>query len=179
MDMPDILALDLATNLGWARGKIGEDPAHGALRLAAVGSTPGEIGRGFLRWFKDQMAFKPAFVTFEAPMPPSQMAGKTTAQTARILMGLAFMAESCATSAGIRYIREVRVRDVRNHFIGSGPKSAIAKRMTIERCQQVGWDPIDDNAADALALWDYQSSILRQKLKLQPKSGPLFQRRRS
>lgn len=175
MEMPEVMTCDLATRLGWARGRVGEVPTYGSFRLAAPGSTPGEIGRGFLRWFKDQMAFKPAVLTFEAPMPPAQMAGKTTAQTARVLMGLAFMAESCATSAGIRTIREVRVSDVRCHFIGSNIPGKRAKQMTIQQCRLYGWDPDDDNAADALALWDYQVSILRQKLKLPPQGGPLFQ----
>jgi hypothetical protein len=32
------------------------------------------------------------------------------------------------------------------------------KQQVIQQCRFLGWHPKDDNAADALALWDYACS---------------------
>jgi hypothetical protein len=65
---------------------------------------------------------------------------------------------------------------VRVHFIGSTRhKRAEAKALTINACHRLGWTPTDDNAADALALWHYQASILDPQLAVQ--TSPLFRRR--
>ncbi|TAI66204.1 hypothetical protein CWO89_09540 [Bradyrhizobium sp. Leo170] len=73
-------------------------------------------------------------------------------------------------------MREARVSDVRAHFLGTNRiKRKEAKVLTIDACHRLGWAPADDNAADALALWHYQASLLEPRLAVQ--TSPLFRRR--
>ncbi|TAI60697.1 hypothetical protein CWO89_39310 [Bradyrhizobium sp. Leo170] len=73
-------------------------------------------------------------------------------------------------------MREARVSDVRGHFLGTNRhKRKEAKAFTIDACHRLGWAPCDDNAADALALWHYQASLLEPRLAVQ--TSPLFRRR--
>jgi hypothetical protein len=99
----------------------------------------------------------------------------STVTTLRVLIGLCAVVEELAHSRGGYDVREARVTDIRRHFIGANLKRKAAKEVTIETCRRLGWAPCDDNAADALALWHYQASILKPELALQ--TSPLFRRR--
>lgn len=96
----------------------------------------------------------PEFVSFEAPW----VGGKTSQDTARKLMGLACFTEYVAHKKGIpeHKVFEVNNREVRTYFIGgnSGGRHVI-KQKVISACQARGWRPVDDDAADALAVLDY------------------------
>jgi hypothetical protein len=155
-----ILALDLATRLGWAQGRAGETPTYGSVLLAQPGDAPGAVFGRFLSWLVAHYnETKPDVVCFEAPMAPSVMAGKTTKSVARILFGLPAIAEALAYRWHIQAF-EADVSDVRGHFIGSRRlKSAIAKRAVFDRCRHLGWKPADDNVSDALAILDYCQAI--------------------
>jgi len=154
-----ILALDIATRTGWAYGKPGELPLSGSERLAPAGSSNGAVGRGLLRWLTDFTKVNAvAALYIEAPMNPQIMGGKTTFGTARMLIGLCFLAETVAEARGIYFIREANVQDVRKHFLGKArPKDK--KREVMARCKALGWDHTDDNEADALALWAYACAV--------------------
>lgn len=126
---------------------------------------------------RDFLSLNPeiAIVVFEAPMVPMHMIGKTNVNTIRMLIGIAAVVEELLYTLGKYDVREAKVSDVRTHFIGSNRnKRAVAKDLTINACYRLGWKPVDDNAADALALWHYQASILEPQLALQV--NPLFRR---
>jgi hypothetical protein len=159
-----ILALDLARKTGWAlRGIKDNAPQSGSIRIAKKDAGMGELLSAWRSYLRDFLSMHPEIgtVVFEAPMDPTIIKGPRRPGTARQLIGLAAVTEELLCTLGKYDIREARVSDVRCHFIGSNRhKRPEAKAFTIKRCFQLGWNPIDDNAADALALWDYQRSIL-------------------
>lgn len=177
--LPRILALDLASRTGWANGCPSDaTPRSGSVRFAREGASMGVLFAGCRQWLSDFLATDPdiKLIVFEAPMTPQQMAGRTTADIMRRLSGLCAVVEELACTRGGYAVREARVSDVRAHFIGSNRhKRDQAKALTISACHRLGWAPSDDNAADALALWHYQASILDPQLAVQ--TSPLFRRR--
>lgn len=158
-----ILALDLATRTGWACGRAQDPvPVSGSVRFGRNGSTPAAVLYACRQWLGGFLSGNPAvqLVVFEAPLIPMFKRGATNIATIRQLMGLCAVVEELLYAKGGYDVREAKVSEVRNHFIGHNPKREIAKAKTIYNCKMLGWDPVDDNAADALALWDYQASLL-------------------
>lgn len=154
-----ILALDLATTFGWCEGATDRQPFYGSERFAPAGADSNAIFGGAVRWLGARLvAFKPRRIVYEAPLAPSLMRGRTNMRTARILLGLPAIIEGVAYTFGVYDVREARVADVRNHFIGSNPRGPEGKRATVARCRQLGFSPTDDNAADAIALWHYAAA---------------------
>lgn len=153
---PLVLALDLSTRTGWACGRAGAEPDHGVLPLpSAIGH--GAIGSSFMdqlyALFQVQHFER---VVMEAPLPP---VGQTHANTARIQYGLAFVTEVFCDRRSIP-VREARPDDWRKAVLGRARFGGTdkAKAACIAWCQAQGWDPQDDNAADALALWRYATT---------------------
>jgi hypothetical protein len=171
-----VLALDLATRFGWCEGEIGGKPRFGSERCAPSGAASPAVFGGFLKWMGTRMqAFRPNVVAYEAPLAPSLMRGKTTVQTSRILLGLPAITEAVCDRVGIYTVLEARVDDVRQHFLGVRTmRGDEAKRAVMARCRQLGLDPPDDNAADAVALWDYVCAM--RNPKLQALRTPLFEK---
>jgi len=158
-----ILALDLARVTGWACGRPGDVPSSGSVIFAKEGASMAAVLSGCRAWLREFLDHKPTirFVVFEAPLLPSFRKGKTTIGTTRQQMGLAAIVEEMLYSKSGYDVREARVADIRTHFLGSNKhKREQAKRLTIAACRARGWTPADDNAADALALWDYQATLL-------------------
>jgi hypothetical protein len=168
-----ILALDLAARSGWAMGYAKDAvPTSGTIRFAREGASMAAVLSNCRLFLRDFLSANPeiGIVVFEAPLVPGFKTGKTTFAATRQLIGLCAVVEEMIytyndldrRNAPFTPIlcREARVSDVRNHFIGKNPKRDIAKAMTIAQCQRLGWKPLDDNEADALALWDYQRSLL-------------------
>ena len=166
-----ILALDLAARTGWALGTVKDDmPESGSIRWAKEGASLACV----LSECRDQLgAFllqHPGIeiVVFEAPMDPTIIKGPRRPGTARMLMGLTGVVEEMIYTGNAKGyfarrvdVREATVAQIRVHFIGSNHrKRDVAKQQTILKCRRLGWKPIDDNAADALALWDYQRACL-------------------
>jgi hypothetical protein len=173
MPIGDVLFLDLATQTGWAEGVPAGQPRYGSIRLAPQGATTSEIFGGLIRFLGQRLqAFPPSLVVFEAPMTPANMGGHTNIRTIRVLIGLVAVAEGVCNRMGVP-VKEVTVGDVRQHFIGTRRlKSAEAKRAVIKQCRMLGYDPSDDNAADALAGWHYATAILDPRTA--HRSTPLF-----
>jgi hypothetical protein len=164
----DILALDIATQLGWARGPLGADvPEFGTVRLGKKGASNPYRYAAALRWTVEAMANdQPDILAIESPI---SIRGFTSQQTARLLFGLPACIMGMAIECGVRDLREHDVRDVRNLFIGRKNLSTdAAKDAVVRRCQQLGWRVPDHNAADACALWAHQCAQIRP--------GPMLQR---
>jgi hypothetical protein len=159
-----ILALDLAARTGWALGRAMDPrPASGSVRFGKDGSSMAAVFHACRRWLDAFLAQNPGvqLVVFESPLVPMFSRGKTTITTIRQLMGLPAIVEEFLYAKGGYDVREARVAEVRVHFLGSNKfRREIAKDKTVARCNLLGWKPVDDNAADALALWDYQASLL-------------------
>ena len=168
-----ILALDLATTTGWAIGEPGEQPESGVLRFGRGNTTHGQIAAEAIAWMIEFLSDRrPEQIVFEQPLPPNFTGGHTTLNTAMITMGLPFLLQGIAYKLGMFNVEAVRVSDVRIFFIGANMKSAEAKQATFDRCQKLGFNPADDNASDALALWCFQCA--KVKPELAHKLTPLF-----
>lgn len=157
-----ILALDLARVTGFAIGRPNEIPRSGSVAFAKEGQSMAAVLSGCRAWLCQFLIDNPTIqlIVFEAPLLPMFKRGKTTIVTIRQLMALAGTVEECLYGKGYD-VREATVAAIRTHFLGSNKhKREEAKRLTVAMCRARGWIAVDDNAADALALWDYQATLL-------------------
>jgi crossover junction endodeoxyribonuclease RuvC len=155
---PDILALDLATRTGWARGVANGEPEFGSVNFGKQGaSNPARFAHALdfaIDIFKCDSP--PDILVIEAPI---KVQAFSVQQAAKMLFGLPAIFMGVAYKCEVRRIYERDVRDVRNVFIGHrNLKTAHAKEAVERRCRQLGWHAPDHNAADALALWAYEST---------------------
>lgn len=174
--MTDVLALDVASVLGWARGGIGSTPVGGSLRLASKGASHAAICAAFGRWLIALTKQKPLpdVVAIEALLPHGAMKGKRT-ENHDLLAFLQGVALHVLFERGIYRIEFYRAVDVRGFFIHDRSlKRDAAKRETVRMCRALGWPADDDNAADACALWAYAGAHIDPRAALLP--TPLFGR---
>lgn len=171
-----IMFLDVATTSGWCEGAPGEKPRHGSIRFAPVGSSPEAVAAGAIKWLGQRLqAFRPNAIVIEAPLDPRHMGKKTNMSTAQLLLGLPVVLGGVAYLSGVFDIRHARADDVRMHFLGFRPKHATAKLDVMDKCKALGFEPQDDNAADAIAGWHFACSIIEPKHA--PDVTPLFGKR--
>lgn len=165
---PAILALDLATRVGWALVEPTAVAAWPVGLLGAAGPVDGVIcgsflineGKGprgrkgisFSRWLDDMLSsHQVGVVAMESPVLSRTM------DAARIAYGLAFLVELVSAHRDCAVI-EVAPATVKKHFAGNGRAD---KTQMIERCRQRGWSPADADAADALAVADWAVHAVR------------------
>jgi hypothetical protein len=169
-----ILALDLASVVGFAHGRPGTVPKFGTQRIAEHGKSRAETYRRFRLWLDLFVSLhKPDLIVFESPAVAAFMTGKTTVDTLKLLYGLSEHLEEWAFRKV--ELREASVSQVRSHFLGRNMKAMFAKPLTIERCKELGWMVEDSDSADACALWDYQVCSLRPDIGVS--NSPLFSSR--
>jgi len=175
--MTDILALDIATVTGWARGTPEGDPTCGSIRFASKGASHGAIFCGAFDWFRDFTESSPPDVlVIEDLLPFRAKMGETHADTARLLAGLHAIIRLVAFKRSIFKVNAVPVSDVRHHFIGGNYKRDQAKGWTVQKCKSLGWlERADEDAADACALWSYWAGRVVPETAL--RVSPLFQAR--
>jgi len=179
----EILAVDLATVTGFARG-FSDDlaPSFGTVKF--VGSKrnhghPGDANHTFalaLQWMTDMIEQNPPdILMIESMLPPDAMRNQTSRQVRDRLAGLHGIVRACAKRGGVGEISEVSVGDVRAHFIGTrGLQRLDAKRAVIERCKALGWNVANDNEGDACAIWSFAVSLIDPQQAL--RVSPLFNR---
>ena len=176
--MTDILAIDLATRTGWARGHVGAHPRWGSVKFGTSTDHNNEIFAQCMRWITQVLqAQKPDVLILEALLPPIAMSkvNATSAAALGRLSGLNAIVRATAHNMGVGEIAEASVGDIRAHFIGTRRMVRFdAKRAVMDRCKRLGWNVEDDNEADSLALWHYACSLIDPKLALNV--TPLFGR---
>jgi hypothetical protein len=155
-----ILALDLATTMGWAHGRARERYHHGSVRLGPPGSSHGRVGATLITFLTDfcKVNGRPDCIVYESPLNPFAMRGKTNFKTARVLLSMPFTVEAVAHLLSVD-VQEVGVSTVRSHFVGGSIAKGDGKALVQRQCRLLGYDPQDDNAADAIAILDYALSI--------------------
>jgi hypothetical protein len=172
----DILALDLATTCGWARGVVDADkPTCGSIIFGKPNASSNAVFANCLKWISETLEPRPRpeLVIIEAMLPAGAKVGDTTGSTRDRLAGLHAVVRAVAYLRAIPQIATADVRDVRNHFIGHRTmKRREAKAQVYTRCAQLGWPAEDYDAADALALWSYARSLIDPKYALLV--SPLF-----
>lgn len=173
--MTDILALDIASVTGWARGVVGEDPACGSVRFAKPGASQLAICGRALEWAINSITGKlPDVVAIEALLPPRVLKGASNehhdvlAMIHGVIMGVCFM-------RGVYKVHHHSVNSVRAHFLHGIPYArGEAKTVTMRKCRSLGWlESADDDAADACALWSYQAALIdpAQVVRISPLFG--------
>jgi len=173
-EIMNVLALDLATNSGWALGALGDHvPAFGSIRFGARDCSHEARFAHALQWISDFLKRHEADVlVFEEPLHFGLRRNASNAGNDEISYGLAAIVQAVAHLRGVYDVRQARVVDIRRFFLGDNPKRKIAKRETIGRCRALGLNVEDDNQADAIALWHFQCAQLRPALGL--RTSPLF-----
>jgi len=150
-----LLALDVATNVGWARAEDNGAPQNGTYALPSTGENYGLRMARFRDWLdRTVTAFEPHVIGFESPIHKPQ----DKLHKIRILYTLAGVVELVGWDRSVK-VFEDGVSGVRSHFLGKGYAklfvgSEAQKLGVIAECRARGWEPADHNAADALALLD-------------------------
>ncbi|HZT90334.1 MAG TPA: hypothetical protein VFA12_20505 [Stellaceae bacterium] len=160
-----MLALDLATRLGFAHGDPGARPVSGSVRIEGAA---GGFFLNYQRWLGGALdRLQPEIIVQEAPI----LTGKhTSLGTAERLMGMACITVMECARRNIPRIARVQPSQVKKFLVDNG---AAKKQAMIDRCRQLGFEPADDNEADAIAvfLWA-EATFFRDKIARS--AGPLF-----
>lgn len=170
-----VLALDLARLTGWAIGStehgVESFGTHEFPRVEA--SALGEYGMAARMTFRRMLAqVAPDLVVFEAPILRSGTIaqrgnGKSfvktidTPQKLRKIYGLPWELEVECYKARIE-VEEANMGSVRAHFLmGKIPRASKECKIAVKvMARRRGWNITDDNEADALAVLDWQLTIL-------------------
>jgi hypothetical protein len=199
-----ILGLDPSTAaFGWSYFEPGiKQPEWGHLRLGAKGAEPGAVGAALCLFLEARIAvFKPCGIAIESvyvPTPrkprfvkggsPFVFGAELVAQAddhhipinpkvlAR-LYGLNMLVLTVAHQHGIP-CSEVTTGDFCTYFLGKRPPRGrpAKKAANVEMCRLLGWTPVTQDEADALALGAYAEARLFPEMRLAMKrpAGPLF-----
>lgn len=155
---PVVLALDCARTTGWCVGTLGERPNYGSVTLR--GASHGSVYAAYVDWLEDSIRlFKPGTIVVEAPLHRGGHLGQDAA-----LLALGFLAhlELLCHDHHIPLLTE-HVSRTRKAVMGRGHFPAgQAKSEVIAWCRSQGFEPRDDNAADALVLWKYVEHLRRR-----------------
>lgn len=93
---------------------------------------------------------KPDLIGFEAPLPPQAMRfQQKSTGLARLQFSMTGIIEMITHRRNIP-CEEARIDEVKKFWTTNGRAS---KGSMIQMCRMLGWKPVDDNAADAAALW--------------------------
>ncbi len=169
----NVLTLDLATRTGWCEGHLGDVPRFGVLRLSDATIAGRCCALEDWLWARLEGPDPPKEVIFEAPLPRTDSLG---INAGRLGMGLVTIVECACFRRGVDCF-ESSVATTRKEIIGRGTfKKGEAKLAVHNWCQENGWDPPDDNAADALVLWFHTLRVRRPGAPLPrgPRSGAAF-----
>jgi Holliday junction resolvasome RuvABC endonuclease subunit len=144
-----VLAFDTATKTGVAVGCAGEAPRAFSVALGTV-DWPMRFCR-LLRITRRLIEeHRPDLVAVEA------FVGGPKANSN--LVGLVACVQGEATRRGVRVVSYYPAT-VRKHFLGGIRSRAPIKTQVMARCRLLGWPSADDDACDALALWDYACAV--------------------
>jgi len=168
-----ILALDIASRLGWATDGADGRLIFGVYALPTSAENPGVAFCAFERWLDQRIIeHRPDTLAIEAPLVLAGRRGAkvlTNARTVAVLNGLWAIALLVSTSHKLR-IFQANVMSIKKHFTGNGHAD---KAAMVKQCRLLGWPVTDHNAADALGLLDFARHTLRQPNLA---AGPLYTR---
>lgn len=143
------LCLDLSLSIGWAFGLHEDDAPRCGVWLLPSSADLGRRYAALGNELADAIAlFQPRLVLMEAPLVRQD-------RSARLLLGLAAHVESTCYRWGVECM-ETHSSTARKAVLGRGTfPTGEAKAAVMAWCRAQGWAFPDDNAADALCLWQY------------------------
>src|SRR5262245_24449642 len=131
--MTDVLALDIATTTGWARGRAGETPQCGSVRFAKPGASQLAICGRALEWaiatIKDPL---PDVIAIEGLLPPAALKLQSNEQHELlghlhgIVLGVAFV-------RGCFKVNKFSLNSIRAHFLYGIPYGKGEAKMMVQR----------------------------------------------
>lgn len=138
-----------------------ERPAFGTFELPSADADLGRVGYNLhvsLSRLHSLHPFERVF--YEAPIPPSQMMGRTQLHVTAKVFVIAGHIESFCYAKNIR-CRQVGMGAWRRFFVGkgAGEKTATFKSWSRDRCRQLGWNVRDHDEADACGILAYAVSL--------------------
>jgi len=141
----NILALDLATAIGWATNPAHEEPDFGTEVLPSTGKNVGRFIAAYDDWLRQTIDIqKPMLVIYEQP----SLFAQSTPDTVIKLNGLATHTEFICHKREIE-VRSANPSKLKKFFTGNGK----AKKPDMEfAARRRGWKVRDDNQADACAV---------------------------
>ena len=144
----NILALDLATKCGWAHS----DGASGVQSFQPRrGDSPGMRYLNLRAWLSRMYEVAPfELVAYEQP---HHRGGHST----EVLVGMATTVQGWAAEYGVEMTTR-HSSEIKRHALGKGRGSKLAVMLACEK--KFGFEPIDDNHADAIWLLDLVRSEL-------------------
>jgi Holliday junction resolvasome RuvABC endonuclease subunit len=173
--MTTILALDIATSTGFARGPVGAStPQCGSVRFGKPGASQLAICGRALEWAIDTFTPPlPDIVAIEDLLPPQVTRGKSNTDHDLLAM-LHGVIMSVCFARGVYKVHKYPVMTIRRHFIDLSTCARGESKMMVQRkCKSLGWlEAADDDAADACAVWDYQCALIDPLVSI--KRQPLF-----
>lgn len=167
-----VLAFDIAQNTGVAVGDAGGTPeywsvflgeSHEARLSKALHMTANLIGK-----------YKPDLIAIE------NVVGRK--KTPHINVKIIGCVEGVAHDRGVKKLL-IEVKQVRTYFLGFNPtvkqfvglKESEArkqiKQTVIAACKLRGWNPKDDDSADALAIWEFACAKHSPRTQKMPAGG--------
>lgn len=160
-----IVALDLATVSGIAIGSPGGKPRAFSVDLGKAKSEDSRFSKALTLTHQLIIDHKPDLIVIEAPVGGPK--------TSHFLVGLVACVRGCCFNRGVP-LESHSIAAIRKHFLGGHVTSAHYKHLperarkaaarkdgkdaVMNRCRALGWQAADDNAADALALFDFAAS---------------------
>jgi crossover junction endodeoxyribonuclease RuvC len=140
-----VLALDLATRAGWAKGAVTSRPQSGVVRLPSTGDDVGAFLAAWQRHLDGWLLDDVDLCVFEAPLLPRTTSFKTVTK----LHSLAGLTELICHHRGIS-CRSAGNNRVKKAWAGHG---RAEKTAMVAQAKAYGFAPADDNEADAIAIW--------------------------
>jgi Holliday junction resolvasome RuvABC endonuclease subunit len=176
-----LLALDAARILGWAAadrdavaawpevialdGAVGpfEGVVSGRQILVAPGMRAGSQFLAFERWLEQAISvYRPQMIACEAPLiigGGSDRKFKTNMDAQRRGVAMWGVVQLVAARHGLA-THNANNASVKKFFTGQGR----GKAPVLETCRRRGWEPRDDNEADALAVLDFTVHELKRRI---------------
>lgn len=143
-----ILTLDLATKTGWCKGDGESRPLSGVIRLPSTGDDVGSFLAAYVREFRALTVDENvSSIVFEAPLLPQTTSFKTVTK----LHSLAGMTEYLCLRHKIP-CASAHNGKIKKAMTGKGNAK---KPEMIAGVKALGFNPADDNEADAIAIWFY------------------------
>lgn len=165
MPAPRILAVDAATQTGVCDGPIGETPIFETVIFGDSGDSHLEVGAQALKWIAYRLKHnRPDQMWIEEPLSFEGSKGVTNRASLVRLNGLYMLFGAAARLKGIP-VHPVLISSARTKFLGHGRlKRHEAKKRSRAMCRLLGWNPVNDDEADAGCIWWFGSLANSPKL---------------
>lgn len=148
-----IFALDQNSWTGFAVEQIGGHPILGSRHFPRANPRmPGPQGLAFQIWLRESLeSYRPERVIYETPLPPIKQASTIVGS---VTQGFAYVIEIVCAGLKIPVVTVSQGTWCKD-FTGSGKRDKNTKGRVLLECARRGFDPPDDNAADALGILAY------------------------